>query len=400
VAVGLLYRILVNLLSWVALLARSQASKNAEILVLRQEVAVLRRANPKPKLAWTDRAVLAALSKLLPKTLRSHRIVAPGTLLRWHRRLVANKWRQPKAPGRPPISDQLVQLILTLLGKTAPGVRYGFKASCAVSDTVWPRPRSARFYAPTGSCQRDTATTPGARSCAPRPTLSWPRTSFTSTARSPSPEAMPRSLSNTPPGVLQRRLGEQQPKPDWADRALIAVLLGLVPKARRASLHLIVTPDTVLRWHRDLLRHHWAKKSARKNGRPETRRNIKALVLRLARENPGWGYRRIHGELAGLGVHIAASTVWEILKKADIDPAPRHGNPTWTTFLRTQAEAILACDLFTADLLDGTKVHVLAVIEHATRRVRILGATLHPLGSGPRSWPATWSWILKKRVQP
>src|SRR6185312_7989698 len=108
VAVGLLYRILVNLLSWLALLARSQASKNAEILVLRQEVAVLRRANPKPRLAWTDRAVLAALSKLLPKALRGHRIVTPGTLLRWHRRLVANKWRQPRSPGRPPISDEVV----------------------------------------------------------------------------------------------------------------------------------------------------------------------------------------------------------------------------------------------------------------------------------------------------
>jgi hypothetical protein len=114
VAVGLLYRILVNLLSWLALLARSQASKNAEILVLRQEVAVLRRANPKPRLAWTDRAVLAALSKLLPKALRGHRLVTPGTLLRWHRRLVANKWRQPRSPGRPPISDELVQLIVTM----------------------------------------------------------------------------------------------------------------------------------------------------------------------------------------------------------------------------------------------------------------------------------------------
>ncbi|ACU69492.1 Integrase catalytic region [Catenulispora acidiphila DSM 44928] len=113
-AVGLLYRIFVSVLSWLALLARSQASKNAEILVLRQEVSVLRRTNPKSRISWTARAVLAALSKLLPKTLRGHRIVTPGTLLRWHRRLVANKWRQPKAPGRPPISDGLVQLIVTM----------------------------------------------------------------------------------------------------------------------------------------------------------------------------------------------------------------------------------------------------------------------------------------------
>jgi putative transposase len=114
VAVGLLYRILANLLSWLALPARSQASKNAEILVLRQEVTVLRRVNPKPRLTWHDRAVLAALSKRLPKALRGHRIVTPGTLLRWHRRLVTNKWRQPRPPGRPPINDELVQLIVTM----------------------------------------------------------------------------------------------------------------------------------------------------------------------------------------------------------------------------------------------------------------------------------------------
>ena len=89
---------------------------------------------------------------------------------------------------------------------------------------------------------------------------------------------------------------------------------------------------------------------------------------------------RIHGELAGLGVNIAASTVWEILKASGIDPAPRRTGPTWSQFLRSQAEAILACDFFTADLLDGTQAHVLAVIEHATRRIRILGVTLHPTG--------------------
>jgi putative transposase len=108
---------------------------------------------------------------------------------------------------------------------------------------------------------------------------------------------------------------------------------------------------------------------------------MRALVLRLARENPGWGYRRIHGELAGLGVKVAASTAWEILKNAGIDPEPRRTGPAWSQFLRSQAEAILACDLFTADLLDGTRAYVLAVIEHATRRIRILGVTPHPAGA-------------------
>ena len=126
-----------------------------------------------------------------------------------------------------------------------------------------------------------------------------------------------------------------------------------------------------------------------KTGRPATRRNVRALVLRLARENPGWGYRRIHGELAGLGVRLSASTVWEILKKAGIDPAPRRTGPAWSLFLRSQAEMILACDSFTAGLLDGTQAYVLAVIEHASRRIRILGVTLHPTGEWTAHRPAT-----------
>jgi putative transposase len=115
-------------------------------------------------------------------------------------------------------------------------------------------------------------------------------------------------------------------------------------------------------------------------GRPATRRSIRALVRRLARENPDWGYRRIHGELAGLGVKVAASTVWEILKDSGNDPGRRQTGLTWSQFLRSQAEAILACDFFTVDLLDGTQAYVLAAIEHVTRRIRILGITLHPTG--------------------
>ena len=112
--VSLVYRLITTILAWLVLLARSSASKNAEILALRQEVAVLRRTNPRPKTTWTDRAVLAALARILPKALRAHRIVTPGTLLRWHRKLIAAKWRQPKPPGRPPIPDELVALSLRL----------------------------------------------------------------------------------------------------------------------------------------------------------------------------------------------------------------------------------------------------------------------------------------------
>src|ERR1035438_2854953 len=122
--------------------------------------------------------------------------------------------------------------------------------------------------------------------------------------------------------VLQRRQ-PHRPHLTWADRALLAALLSVIPKARRQGLRLLVTPDTILRWHRDIVRRRWATRSKRgRPGRPATQRNIKALVLRLARENTEWGYRRIHGELAGLGVKVAASTVWEILKDQRHPPSP------------------------------------------------------------------------------
>ncbi len=102
-------------------------------------------------------------------------------------------------------------------------------------------------------------------------------------------------------------------------------------------------------------------------------------MLRLARENESWGYRRIHGELAGLGISVAPSTVWRILKSGGIEPAPRRDGPGWAEFLRSQARATLGLDFLTADLLNGTKVYVLAVIEHGTRRIRVLGATQNPV---------------------
>lgn len=178
--------------------------------------------------------------------------------------------------------------------------------------------------------------------------------------------------------VLQRQQA-RKPRLTRADRALIAALARVIPKARQAGLRLVVTPDTVMRWHRDLLRRRWAAKSrAGCSGRPVIRRGIRRLVVRLARENQAWGYRRIHGELAGMGIRIAPSTVWKILTRAGIDPAPRRAGRTWAQFLRSQAEAIIAADFFTVDLLNGAQVHCLAVVEHATRRVRIIGCTAHP----------------------
>ena len=206
---------LTRVLSWLALLARSDATKDVEILALRHEVAVLRRRNPQPTLTWIDRAFLSALSRLLPTQLRRLRLVTPRTLLRWHAQLVARRWTRPsRQPGRPP----------------------------------------------------------------------------------------------TPPP-------------------------------------------------------------------------IRALVLRMARENPNWGYRRIHGELVGLGHRIAASTVWKILTTAGIDHAPRRSGPTWRQFLAAQAHAILAVDFAHVDTVFLRRLYILIVIEHATRHVHLAGITAHPTGA-------------------
>jgi transposase InsO family protein len=176
--------------------------------------------------------------------------------------------------------------------------------------------------------------------------------------------------------VLERQVGRPQLTP--ADRALLAAFSSVLPR-RAWKRSLFVTPATLLRWHRELVARRWTY-PRRRSGRPSTAAELREVVLRFARENPGWGYRRIQGELVGLGIKLAASTVWSILKEAGIEPAPRRLERSWTAFLRAQAASILECDFLTVDTLFLKRFYVLFFIEFASRRVHLAGITTNPDG--------------------
>ncbi len=174
--------------------------------------------------------------------------------------------------------------------------------------------------------------------------------------------------------VLRRR--GVRPKLKRADRALLAAFSRVLPRKRWKGF--FVEPDTLLRWHRRLVARRWSDGSP--PGRPRKPEATRELVLRLASENDTWGYRRIAGELQRLGIEVAPSTVWAILKNAGVEPAPRRTGPSWAVFLRAQAKGILACDFFTVETAMLRRLYVLFFIEHATRRVHIAGVSANPTG--------------------
>ncbi|HEY8635818.1 MAG TPA: integrase core domain-containing protein [Candidatus Limnocylindrales bacterium] len=174
--------------------------------------------------------------------------------------------------------------------------------------------------------------------------------------------------------VLQRTSGP--PKLRAIDRVLLAAASRVIPRDRWVAF--LVTPATLLRWHRELVRRKWTYRRTGRAGRPPIDPELRALILQLARENPRWGCVRIEGELSKLGIRVSATTIRTVLRTARAGPAPRRTGPSWTEFLRAQADGIIACDFFTVETAWLRTLYVLVFIELGSRRIHLSPATAHP----------------------
>jgi putative transposase len=176
--------------------------------------------------------------------------------------------------------------------------------------------------------------------------------------------------------VLRRQL--PRPKLEPADRALLAAISRVLPKSHWSCF--FVQPETLLRWHRRLVAGVWTYPRGQ-TGRPPLDHEVQQLIVRLARENPRWGYQRIKGELLRLGMRVSATAIRTMLRRHGLDPAPRRMVTTWRAFLRQQAAGIVACDFLTVDTIWLRRLYVLFFIEHGTRRIHLAGVTGNPDGA-------------------
>jgi hypothetical protein len=198
--------------------------------------------------------------------------------------------------------------------------------------------------------------------------------------------------------VLRHQLAilrRQHPRPRLQpqDRALLAALSRLLPRPRWSVF--VVTPETLLRWHRRMVRRHWTY-PALSRGRPPVPEQLQALIVRLATENPRWGYQPIRGELLGLGCQVSASSIARVVRANGLQPAPRPASTTWRSFLRRQAAGIVACDFLTVDTVFLQRLYVLFFIQLHNRRVRLPVSPPTPQVPGSPSKPATSSRLMRR----
>ncbi len=192
--------------------------------------------------------------------------------------------------------------------------------------------------------------------------------------------------------VLRRQA--RRPQLAASDRVFLSAASRLLPRSSWRSF--LVTPTTLVRWHRRLVARRWTYRT--RSGRPPIGGEIRELVLRLARENPRWGYQRIAGEINGLGLTVSATTVRKILRQAGIGPAGERAGLSWRTFLRAQAKSMLAVDFFTVETISLQRRYVLFFIELASRRVHLAGCTANPTGPWVVQQARQFAWTLQERA--
>ena len=379
--------------------------------MLRHELAIARRQLGRPRPTAADRALLAALSNALPRSAWSAFAVSPKTLLRWHRQLVSRHWTYDRRRlGRRPLDADLRSLIVRVARENP---RWGYrrivgelrKLGLQASATSV-RVGCINSIVPAGMGVL------GARGRTVAGSVDQGRRGLVLASllyvllarlmavvllcfRSSEFKELEIVVLRHEIAVLRRQVSHPALRP--ADRGFLAAASRLLPRARWSAF--FVTPDTLLAWHRRLVARRWTY-PGRRPGRPRVGREVRALILRLARENPRWGYRRTAGELLGLGVQISATSVRNVLIGAGIGPAGHRRGTSWREFIHSQAQSIIACDFFTVDTVTLRRIYVLFLIDLSTRRVHLAGMSEHPNGAWTAQQARNFVFLLPERDRP